>query len=49
MARDRLDDGVGDLSRFGPVSLEPLLELRDFARALNLDVQFDVLREARTR
>ena len=49
MARDRLDDVLGDLFRFVPVRLEPLLELRDLARALNLDVQFDVLRETRPR
>ena len=49
MARDRLDDGLGDLSRFGPMCLEPLLELRDLARALDLDVQFDVLCETRPR
>ena len=29
--------------------LEPLLELRDLARALDLDVQFDVFRETRPR
>ena len=49
MARDRLYDGLADLSRFGPVRLEPLLELRDLARALDLDVQLDVLRETRPR
>ena len=49
MAGDRLDDGLRDLPRFVPVRLEPLLELRDFSRALNLDVQLDVLRETRPR
>ena len=49
MVRDRLDDGLGDLARFVPVRLEPLLELRDLARALDLDVQFDVLCETRPR
>ena len=42
MARDRIDYGLGNVSRFVPVRLEPLLELRDLARALDLDVQFDV-------
>ena len=32
-----------------PVRLEPLLELRDLARALDLDVELDVLGEARAR
>ena len=49
MARDGLGDGLGDLFRFVPVRLEPFLELRDLARALNLDVQLDVLRETRPR
>ena len=49
MARDRLDDGLGDLPRFVPMRLEPLLELRDLARTLDLDVQFYVLRETRAR
>ena len=44
VARDRLDDGLGDVSRFVPVRLEPLLKLRDLARALDLDIQFDILR-----
>ena len=38
MARDRLDDGLGDPARLVPVRLEPLLELRDFAGALDLYV-----------
>ena len=45
MARDRLDDGLGDPARLVPVRLEPLLELRDLAGALDLYVQLDVLRE----
>ena len=49
MARDRLDDGLGDPARFVPVRLEPLLELRDFAGALDLYVKLDVLRETRPR
>ena len=40
---DRLDDRVGDVAGLVPVLLEPLLELRDLARALNLDVELDVL------
>ena len=47
MARDRIDYGIGDVSRFVPVRLEPFLELRDLARALDLDVQLDVLCETR--
>ena len=49
MARDRLDDGLGELVGFVPVRVEPLLELRHLARALDLDVQLDVLREAGPR
>ena len=45
--RDGLDDRVGHFGRLVPVRLEPLLELSDFARALDLDVELDVLREAR--
>ena len=40
MARDRVDDGLVDPARLVPVLLEPLLQLRDFARALDLDVEF---------
>ena len=49
MSRDRLNDGLADHTRFVPVRLEPLLELRDLARALDLDIQLDVLRETRPR
>ena len=49
VALDGLDDGVGDLARLVPVLLEPLLKLRDLARALDLDVELDVLGQARAR
>ena len=37
---------VGDVLGLLPVRLEPLLKLRDLARALDLDVQLDVLGQA---
>ena len=49
VARDGLDDRVGDLRRVIPVRLEPLLKLSDLATTLNLDVELDVLRETRGR
>ena len=49
VALDGLDDRVGDVRRLVPVRLEPLLELGDLARALDLDVQFDVLGQAWAR
>ena len=48
VARDGLDDGVGHLARVVPVLFEPLLELRDLAGALDLDVELDVLGQARS-
>ena len=47
VARDRLDDRVGHFARVVPVGLEPLLKLRDLARALDLDIELDVLGQAR--
>ena len=47
--RDRLDDCVGYLGGLVPVGFEPLLELCDFTSTLDLDVEFDVLGEARRR
>ena len=49
VARDGLDDGVGHVARLVPVRLEPLLKLGDLARALDLDVELDVLGEAGAR
>ena len=40
---------VGDVGRFVPVRLEPLLELRHLASALDLDVELDVLGQPGTR
>lgn len=42
-----LDDCFRDLFSFIPVRLKPLLKLGDFAGALNLDIEFDVLGQAR--
>lgn len=47
VARDGLDDGVGDIASIVPVDLEPLLKLRDLTCALDLDVELDVLGQAR--
>ena len=49
MARDRLDDGLGDSSCFVPVCLEPFLELCNLARTLDLDIQLDIFSETRPR
>jgi hypothetical protein len=46
LALDGFDDCVGDSGALIPVGLEPLLELRDLASTLHLDVELDVLREA---
>ena len=46
VAPNGLDDRIVDLAGEFPVRLKPLLELRDLARALDLDVQLDVLCEA---
>ena len=43
------DDRRGHLGRLLPVHLEPLLELRDLAGALDLDVELDVVGEAGLR
>ncbi len=42
-----LDDRVGHLLGLAPVHLEPFLELGHLARALDLDVQLDVLGQTR--
>ena len=47
VARDGLDDRVGDLGRLVPVRLEPFLKLGNLAGALDLDIELDVLRQAR--
>src|ERR1039458_251613 len=47
VALDYLDDVRGDVLRFLPVLLIPGLELGDVAGRPDLDVEFDVLREAR--
>ena len=47
VARDGLDDCVSDLGRLVPVRLEPLLKLGHLTRALDLDIELDVLRQAR--
>ena len=49
MAFDGLDDRVGHLLGLIPVRLEPLLELSNFAGALDLDIEFDVLSQPRPR
>src|SRR6185312_2867413 len=43
MARDGFDDNIGYFARQVPMRLEPLLELRHFARALNLNIELDVI------
>ena len=42
VARDGLDDCVGDLGRLVPVRLEPFLKLGNLACALDLDIELDV-------
>ena len=49
MARYRLKNEIGYVSRFAPMRIEPFLELRDFTRALNLNVQLYILGQARHR
>ena len=48
VAVDDLEDLGRDVLRLVPVLLVPLLQLRDLAAALHLDVQLDVLRQAGT-
>ena len=49
MALDRPDDRVGGRPGPLPVLLEPVPELRDLAGALDLDIEFDVLRQSGLR
>ncbi len=49
VAVDDGDEVGGDVLGFVPVLLEPVLKLRDLLGALDLDVELDVLRQARSR
>ena len=46
MPLDDFGDRPGYVRRIVPVRLKPFLELGDFARALNLDIELDVFRKA---
>ena len=46
---DRLDNGARHIGGFVPMRLEPLLELSYFTRALDLNIELDVLSEPRVR
>ncbi|MDZ7790390.1 MAG: hypothetical protein U5L08_07865 [Xanthomonadales bacterium] len=46
---DHFEHVIGDFPTLLPVFLKPLLELVDLARALDLDIEFDVLRQPRLR
>ena len=49
MSFDRLNYRIGDFFGFVPMRLEPILELGYLTRTLDLNVEFDVLRESRFR
>src|SRR5438034_957028 len=49
MTLDGSQDVVANVDALTPVEVEPLLQLLNVARTLDLDIQLDVLGQARTR
>ncbi len=47
LSLNSLYDGVRDGGGFVPVGLEPFLQLRDFSRALALNIQLDIFGQSR--